>query len=169
MIPVLLLAALLAGSPQQGPPLLQPRTGSPADEHPTVVLRNHATRVLPEDASGLYRFGNQEAIIAEGVQIDEQFGDVTGYLTIKSSSDKGKSPIVAYFFSRVEGGDGDFSFTTKAVHGLSYSFEGKIVRGPGASRAQDGFYLMTGELLAHDDTRQTSQRRTISLKLAAQH
>src|SRR5271170_1908486 len=164
-----LIALSAAVAQQPASPSLQPRSKSPADERPVVVLLNHAASVLPDDASGLYRFGDKEGMLAEGVQIDEQFGDVTGYLTTKASSDGGKGTLVGYFFSRVEGGGGDLNFTTKAVHGVWYSFEGKVVRGQGLSRAQDGFYLLEGVLIDHDDAGQTTQRQTISLKLTAQH
>ena len=164
-----LIALSAAVAQQPASPSLQPRSKSPADERPVVVLLNHAASVLPEDASGLYRFGDKEGTLGEGIQIDEQFGDVTGYLTTRTSEGGGKGTLVGYFFTRIEGGGGELNFTTKAVHGVWYSFEGKVVRGPGMSRAQDGFYLLDGTLIAHDDTRQTTQRQTISLKLTALH
>src|SRR5271163_3501243 len=171
LAPVLaLLVAFLGAAPQQSAsPSLQPRTKSPADERPMVVVLNHAASVLPDDASGLYRFGDKEGMLGEGIEIDEQFGDVTGYLTTKASSEGGKGGLVGYFLSRIAGGGGELNFTTKAVHGVWYSFEGKVVRGRGLSRAQDGFYLLEGVLIAHDDARQTTQRQTISLKLTALH
>jgi len=171
LAPVLaLLVALSGGAPQQSAsPSLQPRSTSPADERPVVVVLNHAASVLPDDASGLYRFGDKEGMLGEGIEIDEQFGDVTGYLTTKASSEGGKGGLVGYFLSRIAGGGGELNFTTKAVHGVWYSFEGKVVRGPGLNRAQDGFYLLDGTLITHDDTQQSTQRRTISLKLTAQH
>ena len=166
-----LFAALSSGAAQQpASPSLQARPANPSEERPTVVVRNHATSVLPDDGSGLYRFEDSGAgkgsNFGEGVELDEQFGDVTGYLTVKAQG--GKVPLQAYFLNHIEGGGGDLSFTTKAVHGLSYSFEGKLVRGQGLTRAQDGFYVMQGELITHDESGQT-QRRTISLKLTALH
>jgi hypothetical protein len=170
---VVFLTASLTVSAQQMPPGLQSRRANPTEERPTVVLRNNARSVLPEDASGLYRFDDSDtrkiSNLGEGVQIDEQFGDVTGYLTIKGPQEHAKPALQSYFFSKIEGGGGDFNFTTKAIHGAWYSFEGKIVRGPGLSRADDAFYVLDGTLIAHDDTRQTSQRRTITLKLVAMH
>jgi len=170
LAPVLVFLAALSGAAPQQPasPSLQPRPKSAPDERPVVVLLNDAASILPEDASGLYRFGDKVSMLGEGIQIDEQFGDVTGYLTTKSAAEGGKT-LVGYFFSRVEGGGGELNFTTKAVHGVWYSFEGKVVRGPGLSRAQDGFYLLEGVLIDHDDAGQTTQRQTISLKLTAQH
>ena len=169
----LMIALTGQGTVQQTapPPGLQQRPASPSEERPRVVVRNHAKSVLPEDASGLYRFGDPDAgrgtNFREGVQINEQFGDVTGYLTIKSGS--GKPAFASYFFSRIEGGDGELSFTTKAVHGIWYSFEGKILRGPAATPADNGYYLLTGSLSTHDDTRQTTQQRTVTLKQTAVH
>jgi hypothetical protein len=154
-------------------PGLQPRSSNSPDDHPVVVVRNQAKSVMPEDASGLYRFDNSDtrkgSNFGEGIEIDEQFDEVTGYLTIKASPDGGKPSMQSYFLARVEGGGGELKFTTKPVHGIWYSFAGTLVRGPGATRANDGYYLLSGTLTMHDDTRQTTQQRTISLKQTALH
>lgn len=167
------MAALGVTAQQSAPPGLQQRPNNPTDDHPAVVVRNHAKSVLPEDASGLYRFESSDTgkgtNFGEGIQINEQFGDVTGYLTTKASPDGGKATLQSYFFNHIEGGGGEFSFTTKAIHGIWYSFEGKLERGPAASRSEDGYYLLDGPLITHDDLRHTTQQRTISLKLTAMH
>jgi hypothetical protein len=170
----ILLTALLVGSAQQSsaPPGLQPRPSTEQDDHPTVVLRNNAKSVLPENGTGYYRFEEtgvgRGAELGEGVQLTEQFGDVTGYLTLKASPDGGKPTLQSYFFNHIEGGGGDFSFTTKAVHGLWYSFEGKIERGPSDTPALEGYYQLTGTLITHNDTKGTTQQRKISLKRVGQ-
>jgi hypothetical protein len=159
-----MISLSIGGAQQAEPPKLQSRSASQPDDRAAIVLRNHAKSVLPQEASGLYRFGDTAATIGEGIEIDEQFGDISGYLTIKAKPDHGKPSLQSYFFNRVEGGGGDLAFITKPVHGAWYSFEGKILRGSGLSRAEDGFFLMQGDLIAHDDGSKTTQRRTISLK-----
>jgi hypothetical protein len=54
------------------------------------------------------------------------------------------------------------------VHGIWYSFDGQVIRGAESNRAADGFYLLDGTLIAHDEATKATQRRTISLKLAGQ-
>jgi hypothetical protein len=167
---IVLLAAVAGGFSQQAAsPSLQSRPTAPPDERPVVVLQNHAKSLMPEDASGFYPFGDRGGTLGEGIEIDQQFGDVTGYLIAKATAVAEKGTLVGYFFSRIEGGEGDLSFTTKPVHGIWYSFTGKLIQGPGISRAQEGLYLLDGTLIAHDDALKTTQRQTINLKLAAVH
>ena len=164
---VLLSALLLL---QTGSPGLQRRpAGDPVDQTVKVVREGGKT-VLPEDAYGLYRFPSKEkrGNFGEGVQIEEQFGEVTGYLTIASERG-GKDKLSSYFLGEVKGGNGHFSFSTREVHGLWYSFEGHVTRGSGASPSDDGLYVMEGTLTAHDDTAKTTRARNVSLKLTGQH
>jgi hypothetical protein len=165
---LIFMTALLAL--QTASPGLQKRpAGDPADQ--TVKVTHEAgTTVLPEDAYGLYLFPSKDkrGTFGEGVQIDEQFGEVTGYLTIADDG-SGKNKLSSYFLGEVKGGNGHFSFSTREVHGLWYSFEGHVTRGSAATPADDGRYVMEGTLTAHDDAAKTTQVRNISLKLIGQH
>lgn len=158
------LLALQAGSPS----LQQRPKGDPADQTVKVILEGGKT-VLPEDAYGLYRFPDKNSgkgsNFGEGVQINEQFGEVTGYVTIAG----GKNKMSSYFLSEVKGGNGHFSFETRQVHGLWYSFEGHVEHGSGSASSDDGFYVMTGVLTSHDETAKTTQDRAVTLNLTGQH
>jgi len=154
---------------QAGAPGLQQRPkGDPADQTVKVVREGGQT-VLPEDAYGLYRFPNKDSGKAsnfgEGVQINEQFGEINGYVTVPGPKDK----LSSYFLSEVKGGNGHFSFETRQVHGIWYSFDGHVERGSGATAADDGYYQMTGTLTTHDETAKTTQDRAVTLKLTGQH
>ena len=82
--------------------------------------------VLPEDAFGLYRYADREGEFGEGLQINDQFNEVSGYFSVSAGS-KSHGKLLTYFLSEVEGGDptgnGHFAFTTRQVHGIWYTFE----------------------------------------------
>jgi hypothetical protein len=158
------LLALQAGSPG----LQQRPKGEPADQLVKVV-REGGQSVLPEDAYGLYRFPDKDSgkssNFGAGLQINEQFGEISGYITVPG----GKNTMASYFLSEVKGGNGHFSFATRQVHGLWYSFEGHVEHGAGATAGDDGYYQMIGILTAHDETAKTTQDRAVTLKLTGQH
>jgi hypothetical protein len=165
------LTALGVAAQNPTPGLQQRAPGAPEDQHVTVVQEAGKTvPVLPEDASGLYRFSEDKSQRAgnfgEGIQIAEQFGEVSGYVTI--SADSGHGKMATYFLSRVSGGNGHLSFDTRQVHGAWYSFDGNLFRGSGATTADEGYYLLSGTLTFHDEGKKSEQPRKITLKLTAQ-
>ena len=174
LVPTLALtiALLGVGAQQSETPGLQHRpAGAPADQSVKVTLEGGKT-VLPDDAFGLYRYADREGEFGEGLQINQQFGEVSGYFSVSAGS-KSHGKLLTYFLSTVEGGDssgnGHFSFTTRQVHGIWYTFDGKVFRGTAANASEDGYYLMDGTLTTHDDVQKTTQNKTISLKLTAMH
>ena len=82
---------------------------------------------------------------------------------------KSNGKLLTYFLSEVEGGnaEGHFRFTTRQVHGIWYTFDGKVFRGAASNATQDGYYMMDGTLATHDDVQKITQNKTISLKLTA--
>ena len=165
------LAAMLAfGAQQPESPGLQHRpAGAPADQTVKVTLEGGKT-VLPDDAFGLYRYADRQGEFGEGLQINQQFGEVSGYFSVSAGS-KSQGKLLTYFLSEVEGGnaEGHFMFTTRQVHGIWYTFDGKVFRGAASDATQDGYYRMDGTLTTHDDMQKTTQNKTISLKLTAMH
>ncbi len=155
--------ALLGGGVQQSEnPGLQHRPAGAPEDHSVKVVLEGGKSVLPEEAFGLYRYADREGEFGEGLQINQQFGEISGYFSVSAGSkDHGK--LLTYFLSEVQGGttsgDGHFSFTTRQVHGIWYSFDGKVSRGPGLNAAQDGFYLLDGTLTTHDDVKKTTQNK----------
>jgi hypothetical protein len=173
-VPALALTMALVGGGAQQPatPGLQHRpAGAPLDQSVKVTLEGSKT-VIPDDAFGLYRYADREGEFGEGLQINQQFGEVSGYFSVSAGS-KSHGKLSTYFLSEVEGGDptgnGHFSFTTRQMHGVWYTFDGKVFRGAAASATADGYYMMDGTLTIHDDVQKTTQNKTISLKLTAMH
>jgi len=156
------------GSAQSDPNLQHRPAADPEGQHVEVVREAGSLTVLPENAYGLYRFSDRPKAIGEGLQIIEQFGDVSGYLTITDG--KGSHTLYSsYFLSSVAGGNSHFAFTTRAVHGVSYSFDGHVQRGPGMAPAQEGYYVLNGTLTTRDQAGGAIQSRTVTFSLTAQH
>jgi len=165
------LAVILALHQQQpsSPGLQHRSTAAPvADDQPVTVVHEPGKNILPDDAFGLYRFADREGPFGEGLQITYQFDQISGYFSVSAGANT-HGKVLTYFLIRVTGGDGHLTWETRQVHGISYSFEGKVMRGQGLTRAQDGFYLMDGALTTHDDVERTTQNRTVTFKLIGQH
>jgi hypothetical protein len=59
------------------------------------------------------------------------------------------------------------NFVTKQIHGVSFEFSGTVARGPAKSRADEGFYVVTGTLTENTVVggKSSSRSREISMKL----
>jgi len=156
------------GVAQSDPGLQHRPVGDPEGQRVAVVHEAGDKTVLPEDAYGLYRFSDHPNAFGEGLQIIEQFGEVSGYLTITDGRGS-RAKYSSYLLSSVAGGGGHFAFATRAVHGVSYSFDGRVQRGPGMAPAQEGYYVLNGTLTARGQAGNPTQTRTITLSLTAQH
>lgn len=161
----LLLAPIRPAASQQAPnPVLHRRGDSSYDRADEIVVDPRAKHLLPPEASGEYKLSDE----GESIEIIDQFGQLSGYLSRKAEGDTDSGELLTWFFSRMTGNEQRLSFTTRQVHGVWYSFEGQLVRGPVPTRAVDGYFLLEGSLVAHDESRKTVQRRQISLKLAGE-
>lgn len=92
---------------------------------------------LPEEASGEYVLDGHGSV----VQITIEHGRLSGYVTKM----EGRTALTLFFDRSAVNGN-RVSFTTKTVHGLWYSFRGRVVRGEAAQPSASGFYRLTGEL-----------------------
>jgi hypothetical protein len=139
------------------------RRGDVASAHPQATA-THADKgsSLPDDASGEYALGEPGDV----VEIILQGGRLDGYVSRTGDTDADWGAPLTFFFDRTAAQADRLSFTTWQVHSVWFSFEGAIVRGPVRSRAQDGLYLLTGELIEHNEAQRTQQRMSINLKLS---
>ena len=124
--------------------------------------KQRGTSTLPASAQGEYMLDETGSV----VQITIENGILDGYI---SKLTEQQTSALTYFFDRSTINGDRLTFTTKQIHGIWYSFDGKVSRGPGLNAAQDGFYMLDGALTTHDDVQKTTQNKTISLKLTAQH
>lgn len=162
VLPLLLPPALLAQSTSK--PTLHHRGDPDTMDRPIVVKQGGINSLIPEDASGEYMLGHP----GEVVQITMQFGDLSGYISRQGDGESDSGTPLAFFFDKTTMQGQELTFTTRQIHGVWYSFQGTITRGPGKTREEDGYYLLAGDLIEHDSIRKTEQRRSVSLKSGRQ-
>jgi hypothetical protein len=126
--------------------------------------RSSGRTILPLEASGEYTLGS-----GEFVDVELQPDRLTGYITRLGDRESDEGTPLTFFFATSRLAGPRFSFTTRQVHGVWFSFEGTIVRGNARSRDQQGYYLLEGRLVLHDVAAQTEQARNVSLPMARQY
>ncbi len=139
LVLVLAFACALAGSAQQAPP---------SDK-------------TPDDLSGMYTFLQD----GEFVQLSVQDGRLSGF--ISRYEDGEKSLFLDQFFSETTLKGLDLGFKTKIVHGVWFEFKGRVERGPGKARSDEGYYVIRGTLLRYTEDaakKATAQTREVSFK-----
>jgi hypothetical protein len=100
-----------------------------------------------EDFSGMYSFLRE----GEFVQITvEDAGHLTGFVSRYGESDSDHGAFLNHFFQQGKIEGHDLSFTTQTIHGTWFEFKGRIDRGPGKDRTQEGFYVLKGTLTEND-------------------
>jgi hypothetical protein len=150
------------GDSPNAPPRLHQRT-EPTYGDVRSPVNPQVPSALPSDASGEYKLGKPGDVI----EIILDGNGLTGYISMLGKTEKDKDAALTYFFDETELDAKTLSFTTRPVHGQSYSFEGTIVRGPATSREKDGYYLLQGTLTLHSDgTGGGDQPRRVTLPLA---
>ena len=145
-------------------PALHHRGDPDTTDRPVVVKKSRANLLIPDDASGEYMLGHP----GEVVEITIQFGDLSGYISRQGDGDSDSGTPLTFFFDQTSMHGQELRFTTRQIHDLWYSFQGTIVRGPGKTKEDEGYYLLEGELTEHDTEQKTELRRSVSLKSGRQ-
>jgi hypothetical protein len=153
------MAATVPAHAQSPQPVLHRRSYSEVD----LGTRSTGRSTLPTDASGEYVLGSNATI-----DIELEPDRLSGFLTRPGDHESDEGASLTFFFSTGHLSGQHLSFTTRQIHGVWFTFEGTIIRGPAQSRAQQGYYLLQGQLVMHDLASQTQQTRTVSLPLARQ-
>ncbi len=145
-------------------PVLHRRSEAVSRRPQANAIHGRSSSSLPEEASGEYQLGESGEII----EIILQAGQLDGYISRNGDTESDRGTPLTFFFDRTSVSARRLNFTTWQVHGIWFSFEGTIVRGPGRSREEESFYLLEGELVGHDTVERTEQRRSVSLKLSGE-
>ena len=103
------------------------------------------------------------------MDVELQPDRLTGYITRLGDRESDEGTPLTFFFATSRMAGQRFSFTTRQVHSVWFSFEGTIVRGNARSRDQQGYYLLEGRLVLHDVASRTEQARMVSLPMARQY
>jgi hypothetical protein len=155
------LVMLMAACHAQGG-LATRAQGKPVQQGPPAIVPHAA-----EDISGMYSFLKE----GEFLQITLEKDAVTGYISRMGDSDSDGGVFLDQFFAKADVQGHDVSFTTRQLHGVWYEFSGKFERGPGKTKADDGYYLLRGtlkELSTNPDKTVSSRSREVVFKLLAQ-
>ena len=121
-----------------------------------------------DDISGMYTFLQD----GEFVQINVEDGSrVTGFISRYGESDADKGAFLDHLFTDGSLKGNHIQFKTRAVHGVSYAFNGTVERGPAKTTADEGYRVIRGKLIEYteDANKKTSARsREVTLKSFAQ-
>ena len=160
---VLLATAPLLAQATTQDPVLHRRAYNQVDDDLDMSPRSTGRTLLPVEASGAYALGSTGSIDVE-LQPDR----LSGFISRLGDRESDEGTPLTFFFATSRLAGQRLAFTTRQVHGVWFSFEGTIVRGPARSRDQQGYYLLEGRLVMHDVDSRTEQTRMVSLPLARQ-
>ena len=96
-----------------------------------------------DDFSGMYTFLRDGEFLQ--ITVEDQ-GNVSGFISRYGDTESDKDTFLDQF---IDSGklDGDrLIFSTKQVHGIRFSFEGTVGRGPAKSPDDEGYYAIRGTL-----------------------
>ena len=129
--------------------------------------RNTMVSTPAEDISGMYSFLKP----GEFIQINVEKNVTSGYVSRMGDTESDRGVFMDQFFDKAQIQGHTVLFTTKPLHNLWYEFNGKFDRGPGKTKADDGYYVLRGTLkeLSLDENKKTvSHSREVELKSLAQ-
>jgi len=127
-------------------------------------LAAQAPAQADKNISGTYSFVRD----GETLQINVEEDGVHGWITRFGESDADKGQRIDQFFDKAALAGDQLSFTTKVIHGVWFEFHGKVARGPGKSRAEEGYYVIRGTLkqfTSDADQHVSAREREVEFKL----
>ena len=157
----LTLVTMVAGGQTQAVLATRGQTQPSQQDSPAIVP--HAA----EDISGMYSFLKD----GEFLQINLEKAAVTGYISRMGDSDSDNGVFLDQFFAKADVQGHEVSFTTRPLHGIWYEFKGKFDRGPGKTKADDGYYVLRGTLKEFNTAGNkivATRSREVEFKLLAQ-
>jgi hypothetical protein len=134
-----------------------------------ALAQNAAPAIPPapktsEDYSGTYTFLQD----GEFVQVNvEDEGNVSGFISRFGDTETDRGLFLDHFFKQGKLDGKKLSFTTQAVHGVSYEFKGTVDRGDGKKVGDEAYYVLKGTLTqSTTDAQQktTSKTRDVVFK-----
>lgn len=123
---------------------------------------------LPDEASGTYALSQEPGEVIE-IILNGEGNDcrLQGYLTRLGDGESDRGASLTYFFQQTSVAPSQLQFSTRQVHGVTWSFTGHIDRGSVQQPSQKGYYYLAGTLIEHFSTGE-SQARRVSLPLLPQ-
>ena len=124
---------------------------------------------LAEDYSGAYTFLQDGELLQLNIE-DE--GKVTGFVQRLGDTETDRGLFLDHFFKDAKLDGKNLTFSTKAVHGVSYEFKGTVERGDGKKPGDEAYYVLKGTLIQSNvDAQQktTSKTREVVFKAFPQN
>jgi hypothetical protein len=115
------------------------------------------------DVSGMYAFLKE----GEFVEVDVDDDRVTGFISRFGESESDKGAVLDHMFTKGTFDGTNLAFTTRELHGVSYEFKGKIVRGEGKQPGSEGYYVIKGtltETTLDANKKASARQREVELK-----
>ena len=97
-----------------------------------------------EDYSGTYSFLPDGEVVPLNI---EDGNNVTGYISRYGDGETDRGLFLEHFFKEGKLDGKKLSFSTKAVHGVSYDFKGTVKRTDGKKPSDEGYYVLKGTLI----------------------
>ncbi len=117
----------------------------------------------PQDISGMYTFLRD----GEFVEIDVHGDRVSGFVSRYGSLDSDRGAFLDHMFTKGSLNGNEITFTTRAVHGVSYEFKGKVERGEAKAPGAEGYHVIKGtltETTTDKDKKATARSREVVMK-----
>lgn len=132
-------------------------------QNPGPTAPPSSAAVATDDYSGMYSFLKE----GEFLQLTIEDRKVSGFISRYGDSPSDKGTFLDQFIKsgKVEGGK--LTFTTENVHGVCFTFEGEVKRGPGKSPDQEAYFVVRGKLTrsaVNADKKTTSEERQVEFK-----
>ncbi len=116
------------------------------------------------DVSGMYAFLREGEFVEVDVNAERV---VTGFISRFGTAESDRGAFLDHMFTKASYDGTNLTFTTREVHGVSYEFKGKIVRGEGKTLGAEGYYLLKGtltETTLDANKKATARSREVELK-----
>ena len=133
---------------------------------PAVASAQTAGRGTPgSDISGLYSFLHE----GESLQLNLDHGKLSGWVSSFGFLDSDKDILLDRFFEKASLQGTRVYFLSRRIHGCWVEFSGRVDRGEGRLRGQEGYYVLVGTLTQYTsdaDVKVSARQREVMLKSA---
>ena len=131
---------------------------------PAVACAQTAGRGTPgADISGLYSFLHE----GESLQLNLDHGKLSGWVSSFGFLDSDKDILLDRFFEKASLQGTRVYFLSRRIHGCWVEFSGRVDRGEGRLRGQEGYYVLVGTLTQYTsdaDVKVSARQREVMLK-----
>ena len=117
-----------------------------------------------DDISGMYTFLREGEFVEVDVETD---GRVTGFISRYGDSNSDRGAFLDQMFTKGSLEGNKLQFTTRAVHGVSFEFQGTVEHGEGKAPGAEAWWVIKGTLtkLTEDKNHKTTaQSRQVVFK-----